>query len=150
MKNKNYLKILIIILLLSFLIIFSFIFESQHPVKEGGGGDLGSQIAALPLSRENVKVSLMIQDKKYETQIKDEETVFGVMKKIQKESNKDNLFDFKYTEHPGLGIFINEISGKKGGRDGYWIYYVNGVEASIGVSNYKIKDGDVISWKYEK
>jgi len=75
--------------------------------------------------------------------------VFELMKKIKNENSKESSFDFKYTEHTGLGIFINEINGKQGGRDGYWIYYVNGEEAGVGVSNYKIKNGDIISWKYE-
>ena len=31
-----------------------------------------------------------------------------------------------------------------------WIYYVNGKEAAVGISNYKINPGDTVSWKYEK
>ena len=72
------------------------------------------------------------------------------MLQIQTESKIENSFSFKYKEHTGLGVFITEINNQIGGRGGYWIYSVNGVEANVGVSNYKIKNGDIISWKYEK
>ena len=151
MKNKKYLKILIIVVLISFLLV-SILLEFSPPVKEERGRGLEGQIvpkALSNLSNRNIKVSLIIQEKKYEIEIKDGATVFEVMQKMQKENSKNDLFDFKYTEHTGLGIFINEINGLKG-SGGYWIYYVNGMEANVGVSNYKIKNGDIISWKYEK
>ena len=44
---------------------------------------------------------------------------------------------------------IEEINKVKNGGEKNWIYYVNGKKAEIGVSNYKIKEGDVVSWKYE-
>ena len=47
-----------------------------------------------------------------------------------------------------MGKFIESINDLKNGEKN-WIYYVNGEKANIGVSNYKIKSGDVVSWKYE-
>ena len=49
-----------------------------------------------------------------------------------------------------MGKFIVAINGVKGNGDKNWIYYVNGKKAQTGVSNYKLKSGDVVSWKYEK
>ena len=49
-----------------------------------------------------------------------------------------------------MGKFIETINGVKGNGDQNWIYYVNGQKAQVGVSNYKIKPGDVVSWKYEE
>jgi len=98
---------------------------------------------------EDIQASLVILDKKYNTNIKKDSSVFNVMKKIKSESKPDNPFDFKYTEYSGLGSFINEINGTKGSSGKYWIYYVNNKEASVGVSNYIIKSGDIISWKQE-
>lgn len=118
-----------------------------------------SQIAAKPLSEKNInarvsdyqtiKISLVVLDKKYETEIKEGSTVFEAMKKIEEESTSDNLFIFKYTEHSGLGSFITEINGIKGTPGKYWIYYVNNEKASVGVSKYIIKEGDIINWKQE-
>jgi hypothetical protein len=73
--------------------------------------------------------------------------VFEVMQKVQKESSKENNFSFKYKEYPSLGIFIDEINEVGGDSGKYWIYYINGKEASVGVSKNIIKSGDIISWE---
>lgn len=138
--SKKYLKILIIIA--SFCILFTVFYqiEVKPPSVE--------QITSESLSTNNIKVSLIVQGTRYETEVREGSTVFELMKKINEENK--NLFDFKYTENPTLGVFINEINGRAGGSLGYWIYYVNGIEASVGISNYKVNNGDQISWKYEK
>jgi hypothetical protein len=134
MKNKKYLKILIVVVLSCILIT------------------VFNQIVARPLSGElslrNIKVSLIVLDKKYEIEIKEGSTVYDAMKSI--ESVKDNNFSFKTKEYPSLGIFVDGINGIMGKSGQYWIYYVNDKEASVSVSKYKINNGDVISWKYEK
>ena len=142
MKNKkNQKKILIvsIFFILLAIVVFGFLkFSKQNS---------SPQIVPKALSVENIKISLNVLDKKYETEIKEDASVFEVMKKIEEENMKDNLFNFKYEEFTGLGAFINEINGQKGGENGYWIYYVNNIEASVGVSKYILKSGDIISWK---
>lgn len=143
MKNKK--STLIIVISLCILIGVFYLVKPPIGVKP-----LSAQKAPKALSVKNVKVSLNVLDKKYEVEMKEGSSVFEVMQKIQEESMGNNLFSFKYKEHTGLGIFINEINGKKGGEGGYWIYYVNGEEANVGVSNYKINNGDIISWEYEK
>jgi hypothetical protein len=45
-----------------------------------------------------------------------------------------------------MGIFIEEINGIRGDNK-YWIYSVNGIEASVGVSRFRLKSGDIISWE---
>ncbi|MFA6999639.1 MAG: DUF4430 domain-containing protein [Candidatus Paceibacterota bacterium] len=133
MKNKKYLKILIVGLSLIILIIFSFVLELPPPVKEGVGGGL--------------KVSLIVLDKKYETEIKEGGTVYDAMRSI--ESVKENNFSFKIKEYVGLGIFVEGINGVMGELGKYWIYYVNDKEASVSVSKYVLKSGDIINWKRE-
>ncbi|MFA6586065.1 MAG: DUF4430 domain-containing protein [Candidatus Paceibacterota bacterium] len=71
-------------------------------------------------------------------------TVYDFMNKLQKEGK----INFKDKEYTGMGKFIEEINGIKN-SDKYWIYYVNGKKAEIGISNYKINYGDIVSWKYE-
>jgi len=66
------------------------------------------------------------------------------MNQMQNESK----IAFKDKTYAGMGKFIEEINGKKNGEKN-WIYYVNNIKANIGISNYKIKSGDVVSWKYE-
>lgn len=103
----------------------------------------------LPTSPDikNIKVSLNVLDKTYTINIEDEATVYNMMKNLQ--SIKENNFSFKAKEYSGLGYFIDEINGIKGAPGKYWIYYVNNIEASVGVSKYILEDGDSILWKQE-
>ncbi|MEI7688813.1 MAG: DUF4430 domain-containing protein [Candidatus Nomurabacteria bacterium] len=96
-----------------------------------------------------IKVSLEVLGKTYNTEIKKNSSVFDAMKILEEENLKDDTFSFKYTKHLGLGAFINEINGVKGVPGNYWIYYVDNKKASVGVSNYILKAGDIISWKQE-
>lgn len=90
-------------------------------------------------------VSLEVLGEKYKGEIKEGDTVYLIMKRLVEREN----FSFNYKEYPSMGIFVNEINGIKGEPGKYWIYYVNGVEASVSVSKYILKEGDVISWKQE-
>ena len=92
-----------------------------------------------------IKVSLDVLGNTYITEVKDGSSIFDAMNKMK----EDNLFNFKYTEHLGLGAFVSEINGVKGTPGKYWIYYVNDIKASIGISNYILKAGDIIKWKQE-
>ena len=149
--NKKNIKILIIVISCILLTVFLYVGgdPSQSPLSRG---EVQKEPKALSggIASSNIKSSLVIQDKKYEEELEEGSTVFDLMNKIQNENIGDDSFNFKYKEYTGLGIFINEINGLKGGGDGYWIYSVNGKEATVGVSNYKINNGDIISWKYEK
>lgn len=90
------------------------------------------------------KVELIVSDKNYEIGINEGGSVFEVMEKLKRD---DKNFSFKYKQYPSLGIFVNEINNTKGGEGKYWIYYVNGEEATIGVSEYILKGGDIIKWE---
>ena len=59
-------------------------------------------------------------------------------------------FNFKAKYFSGLGYFIEEINGLKN-RDGfYWTLYINGTYSNVGVSEYILKEGDQVEWKFEK
>jgi uncharacterized protein DUF4430 len=50
------------------------------------------------------------------------------------------------------GDFVDGIEGLEAERDGGrfwdWLYYVNGVEASVGAANYELRGGEAIWWDY--
>jgi hypothetical protein len=49
-----------------------------------------------------------------------------------------------------FGAFVQSLSGKTGGDDGkYWMYYVNGEMAPLGVGEQIANDGDQIEFKFE-
>jgi len=54
---------------------------------------------------------------------------------------------FTGKNYPGLGFLVTEIENLHGSGGKYLFYYINGEEASVGVSTQKLKDGDVIEWK---
>jgi hypothetical protein len=92
------------------------------------------------------EATLEINGKQYKAEITEETSVYDFMKKLKDEGKIS--FTEKY--YVGMGKFIDSIDGISGNGSQNWIYYVNGQKALIGVSNYKINPGDVVSWKYEK
>lgn len=93
---------------------------------------------------QDITVSLNTLDKNYSVKVEKDGTVYDVMKNAEKEG-----FSFLGRKYPQLGFFVDEINGIKNESNKYWIYYVNEKEASVGVSKYIIKEGDIISWKQE-
>ncbi|OGY83698.1 MAG: hypothetical protein A3F54_04925 [Candidatus Kerfeldbacteria bacterium RIFCSPHIGHO2_12_FULL_48_17] len=48
------------------------------------------------------------------------------------------------------GKFVNGIGDKNSDSgEGYWIYYVNGQPASVGVAEYVLRKGDKVEFKFE-
>lgn len=48
------------------------------------------------------------------------------------------------------GPFVQALADKSGGEEGkYWLYYVNGEAAQVGVGEQIVKDGDKIEFRFE-
>ena len=122
--------------------------EKEIPVKEKPIKENIPLISDAEISdSNNLKVSLEVLDKVYKTEINEGSSVFDAMKEMKDAT--ESLFDFKYKETPGLGNFVTEINGMKGTPGKYWIYYVNNKKATIGASQYVLKEGDIIRWNQE-
>ena len=95
-------------------------------------------------------VTLIVADEEYTTELKEGITVYTLMQNLSASSVKPFIFETK-NYGAGMGHFVTGINGIKNDLQAgkYWIYYVNGESAKIGISNYIIKKGDVIEWKYE-
>lgn len=93
-----------------------------------------------------IKTTLEINGTKYESEVVGKISVYDFMNKLRNEG-KINFIEKNYI---GMGKLITQINGISSNGEKSWIYYVNGVEAQVGVSNYKISPGDIVSWKYEK
>lgn len=134
-KNKKIIIIVLVSLSLLGVLFFNFneIVEEKLPSANPIGNSYG------------VKTILKINEVSYEYEITSQTTVYDFMDKLRTEGK----INFKEKNYTGIGKFIIEINGIKGNGDKNWIYYVNGIEAQVGVSNYKIKPGDIVSWKYE-
>lgn len=99
------------------------------------------------LSEEKIPVELEIEGREYQVSVALGSSVYDAMVQAQETSD----LSFEGIEYPGIGFFVEAINGlRQNSRVGkYWIYYINGVSAKVGISAYIIKDNDVISWKYE-
>lgn len=51
--------------------------------------------------------------------------------------------------YPTLGSFLESIDGLKNQNGFYWMLYINGSSASVGMSHAQVVPGDRIEWRYE-
>lgn len=99
--------------------------------------------------------SYKLEPKSYEIKANDYKltntsTVYNLMQLASADSRQPFVFETK--DYGNMGLFIESINDLKNNPQTgeYWIYYVNGESAKIGISNYIVKSEDVIKWSYEK
>jgi hypothetical protein len=111
-----------------------------------------TKIDVLPLEeapqQENaIEATLAVGEKTYQVSVPEGSSAYDLMVRAQETSD----FQFKGREFPGLGFFVQELNGvAENPRQGmFWIYYINGEQAKVGISAYAVRADDIISWKYE-
>lgn len=72
-------------------------------------------------------------------------TLYADLEKAKEEGR----IHFAAKEYTGLGFFVTEIGELKEGNGKHLLYYINGKEASVGVSTYIPQSGDHVEWKLE-
>lgn len=151
MSKKEKITISIIVLFIISLSVASLSFDNK--VREDIYPEIVQESTAVKVESPEAKIEkvsyekgyLEIEGVRYESEIINNDSVYSFMKRL-KNDGKINFTEKTYT---GMGKFIDELNGIKGNGEKNWIYYVNGEKAKIGVSVYKLKSGDVVSWKYE-
>jgi hypothetical protein len=108
-----------------------------------------SPVIPFPEPEYKNPVILKVNGEEYTVEYREKMTVYDLMQILASSSQKPFIFSTK--EYTGMGKFVDEINGiKNDNQKGlYWIYYMNGEPAKIGISNYIIHQGDTIEWKYE-
>jgi KaiC/GvpD/RAD55 family RecA-like ATPase len=94
------------------------------------------------------KTVLEIENQSYPINIEAGNTAYDLMKHAE----AAGYIRFSTNDYGGdLGRLVEEINGiRNSARDKkYWIYYINGKKATVGISNYQPQSGDIISWQYE-
>jgi len=93
----------------------------------------------LDLGERNIKTFNNIQ-------LGEEKTVFALLKKVTQENN----LELSFKEYPDLGVFIESIDKMTNDpkNNKWWQYWVNGEYGQVGTSLYKLKNGDIVEWKY--
>jgi len=98
---------------------------------------------------QNVLLRIYFPDKtvKYNVAFSDNSTIFSLLELIAQREN----FKIESKIYKDMGILVESINGFKNGADNkYWQYWVNGELPMIAADKNKIKEGDVIEWKFEK
>lgn len=162
MKNKKIiLTVLISFGILGLISVKFFQAEDSLPspfsspyIKEGRVGVESKKVTAIklpkltsqPLPSENTeKITIIIGTEKTNLSVPPDISFYEAL--VQ--AKKMEVIKFSGKNYPGLGFFVTEIGTLRAGDGKYLLYYINGKEASVGVSAYQLKDGDVIEWKLE-
>ncbi len=93
-----------------------------------------------------ISTVLSIQGQEYTLNVPEGSTAYDVMKLASETSG----LSFRGKDFGGIGFFVEEINGVSQHHPMYWIYSINGKKSQVGVSQYRLQPGDVISWSYEK
>lgn len=98
-------------------------------------------------STDVITSTFYVNEQKYELTLAKNNTVQQAMNLLSQKTN----FTFSGKQYATLGFFVDEINGLKNNpkTNQYWIYYINGQSANVGVSSYIIQPNDIITWKYE-
>ena len=66
------------------------------------------------------------------------ETAFGVLRTVTEAKN----IPMEYQLYDGMGAFITKVGNVEPQGSDYWGFFVNGIDPNVGVSSYKVKNGD--------
>ncbi|MFA6423781.1 MAG: DUF4430 domain-containing protein [Candidatus Magasanikbacteria bacterium] len=131
--------------------------ESNQPLdnekieKTNVENEIKSTTTVETINKEEIKyplnVTIKIIDKLYTLNLPENSTGYNAMQKLITDKKISAIFK----EYKGVGYFLEEIDGQKNNNQTgeYWIYYINGQPAKIGISSYILKNNDLITWKYE-
>jgi hypothetical protein len=97
------------------------------------------------LGENQIPVKLIINfsgySQEFSTTVQENSTAFDLL---------NRFVPIDYTDYPGAGVFINRIGNISNSNDKYWMFYVNGSLASVGLSAYLINQSVAIEMRYEK
>ncbi len=137
-KLKLNRKIYIIFLSVLILFVFFIIFISNKENKTLDSStslyskNINTESAILKIGDTTTNLSFPANTLLYDTLIK-EKTAGKIV--------------FSGKNYPGLGFFVTDIGTLHTGNGKNLLYYINGKEATVGVSSYTLKNKDIIEWK---
>lgn len=107
-----------------------------------------SNTTTPPTEKNTLDVTIEINNQKYPLSLAEKSSAYDAMIRLVAEKKITAVFK----EFSGLGYFVDEIDGIRTDKnDGkYWIYYINGQSAQLGISQYILKNNDLITWQFKK
>ena len=73
----------------------------------------------------------------------------GSVESLMQERHSNGSLTYTSRAYPTLGSFLESIDGLKNQDGFYWMLYINGSSASVGMSHAQVVPGDRIEWRYE-
>jgi len=81
----------------------------------------------------------------HDVALEDGMSMLAYMKKAASEKS----LTFETKDYEGLGSLVTKIGEKENGADKkYWQFWVNNISPEVGASQFVVKNGDVIEWKF--
>lgn len=134
-KNQKKLNIEIFIILLFIIFIFSLTWNKNPQTIENSKN-----------TQENTQSITILAGETTAHLLSSPNTLFYNALIQERDAGK---ITFSGKNYPGLGFFVTDIGTLHSGNGKNLLYYINGKQASVGVSFYTLKDGDIIEWKLE-
>ena len=139
MKNKKILLILVTILLLSIVIFLAKNNFGKFNNNLNAKKSLIVNFQTFPINQKIVFNDGRPDDNQT-FNIKSGESVLDLLARTKNIQVKEYSF----------GKMVTTIDNLKNGQNKkYWIYFINDQEAKIGASNYKLKPGERVIWKFK-
>lgn len=107
--------------------------------------DLQVEITEYVNSKNTEKITLILGQETLQLSFASNTIFYDALQ----EAKNAGILNFNGKNYPGLGFFVTDIGDLHSGGGKNLLYYVNGKEATVGVSSYTLKDGDIIEWKLE-
>jgi hypothetical protein len=108
--------------------------------------NVGASLVATQQSKEGETIILKVGTETYTVAVPIQATIFDAMQILASTTS----FRFEAKHYAGLGYFIESINGIRNEDGWYWTLYVDDAFAKKGASQYELKHGDRVEWKYEK
>lgn len=93
------------------------------------------------------KISVLEKTRELTVEVPVKSTVYDAMLLL----NQERKLAVEFKSFAGMGAMVQAIDGMANDTraNKFWIYYINGQAAQLGISYYIIKPNDLIEWKYE-
>lgn len=92
-----------------------------------------------------ISCTIVVKDQTVALSVPTQTTLYDALLSAQKMG--EIIFSGK--QFPSLGFFVTDIGTLHAGEGKNLIYYINGKEATVGITSYVLHDGDAIVWKLE-
>ncbi len=96
-----------------------------------------------PLPNTTHTLTIKIQDTLHPVSFTPGETLYHILTRPE----NTQLFSLRGIQYPSLGFFVTDIGPLHQGAGKYILYFINGKEASVGISEFVPQIGDTIEWK---